>query len=354
MATRFFRKMAALGIMAIGAIGAAALPGHAAYSYYGSGMDVLIGSVENAELNVQCAGGLWLGTSQASQTTTTYTNSFAGIACDDYAGAWLVTAVYGAVATNTAQITAVVNGNTVSSLVVGGTGNTTTGVYGSGVGVWVVCLPVDTSFLHTNGSSNDVSVVIDNKTQGSSATAVFDSRSYYQALVTIAQDDSLNNTLDYAIAVGGGDIGQTSGGYTISRTLDLGDLGGGDVIEADLYAVYAYGDMNQKDAILLNGHSLLGDDVANAKQSGMTTYPNDFVHATVSADDLVAGDNLLKFTVDPSDFAAGSSLESSLRPQLAVLGVTHAVPEPSTIVMIILAGSALAMQFLLKRGIRQV
>ena len=49
-------------------------------------------------------------------------------------------------------------------------------------------------------------------------------------------------------------------------------------------------------------------------------YPTDFVSTSVPTGDLFAADNLLKFTVDPGDFPQGSTLESSLRPEFAVLG----------------------------------
>lgn len=305
-------------------------PALAGFSTYGLGMDVETGSVSNGALNVQVVNNLWSGTSGSSAATNTYTNDFTGIACDTFAKAWLVTTLYGGSNLNTAKITATINGNTVSALTVGnggGVNDANANVYGSSVaGIWVLSLPVNTAYLHADGSANTVSVVVSDKTTG--ATAPFDGRTYYQALVTISQNTSLNNTLDYAFAAGGGDIG-TSTGYVTSRMLNLGSLTSSTSTQADLYAAYIYGDAGQSDALLMNGTSLLGSDVAT--KNGSAAYPADFVHANVSVATLALTNNQLKFSVGAADVSSG---ESSLRPELAVLGVTHPVPEPASLAVL--------------------
>ena len=68
----------------------------------------------------------------------------------------MVTAVYGGSNLNTAKITATVNGNTIASPIVGNAGgvnDANSNVYGSSVaGVWVLSLPINPSYLHTDGS----------------------------------------------------------------------------------------------------------------------------------------------------------------------------------------------------------
>ena len=338
---RQFSKIWIAGTIVLGAACSLSSPAWAGYSLYGLGMDVQTGTVANGALNVQCANNLWSGTSGSGSPTNTYTNTFTGVSCDDYSNAWLVTAVYGGSNLNTAKITATINGQTIDSLTVGnggGINDANPNVYGSSVaGVWVLALPINPSYLHTDGSADVVSVVVSDKTTG--ATSPFDGRSYYQSLVTISQSAGLGKTLDYAFAAGGGDIGQTSGGYVTSRTLDLGAISSQPISQADLYAIYTYGDAGQKDKLLLNGNSLLGDDVA--KKNGSAAYPADFVYANVPTSDLLAADNLLKFTVDPADFPQGSTLESSLRPEFAVLGVAHTVPEPGAIALLAAGGMTL-------------
>lgn len=339
-----------LGAGVIGLVCAIASTANAAYSMYGTGMSVETGTVANGVLHVQCANNLWNSTAGSGSLANTYENTFSGYACDDYAKAWLVTAIYGGSNLNTAKITATVNGHTIASPTVGnldGVNDTNANVYGSSVaGIWVLGLAIDPSYLHTDGSADVVSVAVTDKTQG--ATALFDGRSYYQTLVTISQRAGLDSTLDYAFATGAGDIG-TSTGYVTSRILNLGGLGGPSFGRADLYAGYLYGDANQKDSLRLNGVSLLGDDVAT--KNGTASYPADFVHTSLSAGGLLASNNTLKFTVDAADFPAGSSLEGSLRPEFAVVGVSHAVPEPGTVLL--LAAGAIALPFFAKSRRRQ-
>jgi hypothetical protein len=327
-------------VLAAAMVAASAMPAWAVYSNYGYGMPVETGSYANAALNVQVANDLWLASSQSGQSTSTYTNSFGGLTCDGYAKAWLVTTVYGGTASNTATVTATVNGHTIASPTVGTTTDANTNAFGSTVGLWVLSLPIDPSYLNSNGTANQVSVSIGNKTKGAGASAVFDGRSMYQSLVTVSQDDSLNNTLDYAFAAGGGDIGKAPSSYLTSRTLDMGSLGSGTVTSARAHAIYTYGDLNQKDKLLFNGTALVGDDVAN-KKNGVSspTYPADVIDTDVTSF-VQSGTNSLKFTVDAADFDAGASLETSLRPQLAILDVTRVVPEPATLVLLAFGGVA--------------
>jgi hypothetical protein len=320
----------------------------AAYDKYGVGMDVQTGSVANGVLHVQNYD-LWSNTWGGSQAESVYSQAFTGLTCDSYVKAWLVTEVYGGAITNTAKITATINGHKIAdSLAVGGasSGDTGSNVYGSSVGIWVLSLPIDPSYLNTNGTANQVSVVVGDKTKGAGATSYFDGRSSYQTLVTISQNGNLGTSLDYALAVGGGDIG-TSSGYVTSRTLNLGSFSIDTFVQADLYGTYIYGSNGQMDKLLLNGNSLLGDDVA--KGIGVTDYPSDFVYASVPEADLLATGNTLKYTVDAADFPAGSTRESSVRPEFAILGVTHSVPEPGTISLLGM-GAALFYFCIRRRG----
>jgi hypothetical protein len=82
---------------------------------------------------------------------------------------------------------------------------------------------------------------------------VFNGRSYYQSLVTISQTASLNNTLDYAFAVGNAGIGNASSSYLTSRTVDMGGLSSSSISSAELHAIYTYGTSGLDDAMLLNG-----------------------------------------------------------------------------------------------------
>ena len=310
--------------------GLLAAPAWAGYNQYGLGMDIQTGTVSNGALNVQTVNRLWNNTTPGAndQSPNTYSHSFDGITCDDYAAAWLVTTVYGGSALNTARITATVNGHTIASPVVGNAGgvyDTNPNVYGSSTaGVWVLSIPVSPSYLNTNGATNDVSVTVSDKTKG--ATSYFDGRSYYQALVTVSQTAGLNNTLSYAFAAGGGDIG-TGTGYLNSRTLDMGGIGSRTVTRARAHAIYAYGDYGQADQLLLNGVSLAGNDAANHNNNDTSVnYPADILDVDAMSGLALSGNNQLTFS---------TTGESSLRPELAILEVTQ-TPEPATLGLVAL------------------
>jgi hypothetical protein len=354
MFTKQSRKLRMAGMFVLCAVCSAASPAKAVYSEFGCGMSVETGTVANAALNVQNNGNLWVSTPSVDNGAgqyggvNTYTSSFSGITCDDYAKAWLVTAVYGATTAYTATISVSVNGHSIASPTVGTASDGNSNVYGSSVGIWVLSLPIDTSYLYTDGTPNQVSVVVGGKPQKASGTYELDGRSFYQSLVTISQSASLNNTLDYAFAAGGGDIG-TSTGYVTSRELNLGSLGSDPISQADIYATYTYGD-SKTDALLLNGAAMndLSDSSGALSSNNVAVGPNystaNFVYGDAESYLRAAGDNLLKFTVDSSDVTG--TPDTSLRPQMVVLGVTHAVPEPGTIVLAATAlGTLLAMFF---------
>lgn len=312
-----------------------AVPARADYAPFGLGMTVQTGTVPNGQLHVQAVNNLWSATSLSGIPTNSYVNSFPGINADSYNTAWIVTAVYGGSNLNTARVTVSVNGNQVAAPIVGNAGginDANPNVSGSSVaGIWVLTVPVNASLLNIGSSaSNEISVVVSDKTTG--ATQPFDGRSFYQSLVTVTQTASLNNLLNYSFVSGAGDIGQTSGGFVTNRTLNLGGFNSSlPVTQADLHAIYTYGDAGQQDALLLNGTSLLGNDVAF--KNGTANFPADIVQTSVPTGLLSSMGNQLKFTVDPSDFMGGT-LESSLRPQFAAFSVTQAVPEPSALILV--------------------
>ena len=112
----------------------------------------------------------------------------------------------------------------------------------------------------------------------------------------------------------------------------------GNVSEADLYALYTYGDLNQNDRLRFNGTWLGSSDVAN-KQNGRTdlNYVPDLVSFDVTGSLLA--DNSVTFSVSAADMAG--TRETSLRPSMAALAVYHSVPEPGSVGLLALAGIGL-------------
>ena len=189
----------------------AAVSGQAGYNWGGNGMeDVASGTISNGAVYMQSYGA-W-GTSYTNSSSG-YSTQFTAPACNDVVDARLVLGIYGGSANNLASpLTVTVNGVATSLTVGGGTSSpdtnpeftaSQTNVYGStSSGAWVVSIPV-TGDLNANGSANNVNVKI------SSATG-FDGRIVYASLWDVYQKASLDNTFQYAVAEGSGDIYSTT------------------------------------------------------------------------------------------------------------------------------------------------
>ena len=162
-------------------------------------------------------------------------------------------------------------------------------------------------------------------------------------MLAVYQDVSLNNTFDYVVAEGSGDIYRDenlsySPPKVESRTVDLGPADTMNLTSAQLHALYTYGTDEQNDRLYFNGVQLGGNDVAafDADTSPLD-YGPDLVSFDVIAD--LATTNSLMFTVSDAD-GVPDTREYSLRPHLAVLEVT-AVPEPGTVTVLSLGLLAL-------------
>lgn len=324
-------------------VAGSATPALADYAKYGDGMQVVAsGTVVNGGLDIQ-SSGYWLNSGAAitsSSQTYTLNGSFSGRSCDSVVAARLVLTLWGANASNTAQVDVSINGGSLASLTIGGDGlNGSTAdanpafsanqanVYGGGSGVWLVSIPIaDTSVLKTTDSNNDFSVTITPQYQGGSVP--FDGRVNQVSLIEVYQKASLNNTFQYAIAEGTGDIYKATSGGAAFRTVDLGSVSTAGLQSATLHALYTYGDSGQNDRLYFDGVQLGGNDVAN-HQDGNTAlnFVPDLVRFDVTGNLLSI--NSVRFSVDANDGIPGT-LETSLRPSLAVLEVTS-VPEPVTL-----------------------
>jgi len=321
------------------------VPALAGYAQYGQGMQtVLNGSgIANGALYLQTnstwvnsgtftppAGGNGMPKPYALETT------FSAPACDQVLDARLLMTVWGGTPDYTCGLAVDINGaSALSGLTMGSTSDanptfsdTEPCVYGSGYGVWLVSVPLPAGLMKTDGAANLVSVTVSDETQQ------FDGRIQQVSLLAVYQDASLNNIFDYVVAEGSGDIYRNEDltktpPKVESRTVDLGTADTANVTSAVLHALYTYGTDEQNDRLYFNGAQYGGDDVSNFDaDSSPFDYGPDLVSFDVAAD-LVATNRIL-FTVSDAD-GVPDTREYSLRPQLAVLEVTHAVPEPATI-----------------------
>ena len=332
--------LAAGAVIAFGAGSASA-----GFILNGAGMQTVLSgsSLNNAALDVQTNTTWPPGTTVPGKPYTLNTG-FAGQTCDNIATARLLMTVWGGTANYTCNLKVSLNGasDPFADITMGGTGDANpmfdgvhASVYGGGSGLWLVAVPVPVAALNKNGAANNVSVTV-------TTSDSFDGRIQQLTLASVYQKASLNNRLDYFIAEGTGDIYATPdvpNGKVDSRTAALNTGGNiGNVSEADLYALYTYGDLNQNDRLRFNGTWLGSSDVAN-KQNGRTdlNYVPDLVSFDVTGSLLA--DNSVTFSVSAADMAG--TRETSLRPSMAALAVYHSVPEPGSVGLLALAGIGL-------------
>ncbi len=279
--------------------------------------NVLSGTVANGALFWQSTTN-WVNTTPAKPYAVT--NNYALPACDSIAVARIVATIWGGTANYVSEMTVTVNGTNLPAanpLVFGTTTDTnavfsatSANAYGSGSGVWLVTLPVPASMLFTDGTLNNI-VVSQNTTTG------FDGRVQHVTLLVVYQSSALNNTFDYAIAEGGGDIYKSPAGTQVSqRTVTFDAVHPATATAATLNVLYTYADA-LNDRLYFNGTQFGGDNVAQFDTSVVNNGPS------VLSFDVLA--NLV--TTNTVTFSLGADVpgtpETSLRPQLAALAVTR-------------------------------
>ena len=157
-------------------------------------------------------------------------------------------------------------------------------------------------------------------------TNQFDGRVVYASLWDVYQNASLNNSFQYSVAEGSGDIytpGYASGTVP-SRTIDFGGFNTSNLQSAQLDTLYTYVHAGQDNLLFMNGGTLGGNP---AVSSGATYAP---VQASFNVtSNLSPSDNSIKFSVDPADGVTAPAPGSlgdygspMLRPQVAILAAT--------------------------------
>lgn len=301
----------------------------AEFSSAGHGMRKIAGSVvANGELFIETKP-TWINTSTPPKPYIVDTY-FKVPHCDNIVFGRLVMTLWGGTANYSCSLNVEVNGTNILSappLIFGTTNDTNPvfsaslpSVYGSGYGVWLVGLPIMPDHLYKDGSSNHIRITVETADN-------FDGRINQVTLIAVYQNQSLNNTFEYFIAEGSGDIYRSpSGAQVDSINITLGETTITNPISARLYAVYTYGDTGQNDRLFLNGVQLDSDDVATwDKTSSGLDYGPSFVSFDVRS--AVSANNVVRFSVSATDVPG--TRESSLRPQLAVLGISGAPQPPS-------------------------
>ncbi len=304
-------------------------PAHAGFAAQGQGLQVVLaGAAPN--------GALYL------ETRPTWTNVaipdkpytveawFALPRCETVAVSRLVLTVWGGTSSYVCHLGARINGTNLpfaAPLVFGTASDANASfsaslpsVYGSGSGVWAIALPVPGAMLHRDGASNRVELTV-------TTPDSFDGRIHQVTLLAVYQDAALNNTFEYAIAEGSGDLYRTPvAPQADARTVALGAANPTNAAAARLHALYTYADIGQNDRLYFNGVQLGGDDAAGWDKAASSM---DYGPTALSFDVLgsLAASNAVTFSVSAADVPG--TRESSLRPQLAALEVTRPPAAPS-------------------------
>jgi hypothetical protein len=353
---RRFSKRRIIRAGTVAALCAIAVPAWAGYLVNGYDFGpVQSGSgLANTAANVQ-TNPLWSASGTGQNVTTTFTLP----QCQTVDFSRLYLDVYGGTPYKTAQVTATLNGIALPTLNIGGTGNlddsnpatrdpNATCVYGSGFGYWEIGYAGVASLLKTNGSANSLTYTVSSGTN-------FDGRTYGATLVTVYSDPGIHQTLDYQLFEGDAMMrGSTSTSppypqQNLGRSLTITGVNASNVTSAMYTAGYAGGHNGQLDQVYFNENALgiaagLGNDVAHA---GYATEVHSF---DVSGDNLAAIDTV-RYSIDGA--ALGGTGESTLYPDFGLLTVTHPVPEPSTVVLLVTGtGVFLMMRWRNRRWVR--
>jgi hypothetical protein len=303
--------------------------GFAEFATAGHGLQpVLVGTAAHAALHVETRS-TWTNLAIPAKPYEVQT-TFTLPACDAIPASRLVVTLWGGTANYTARLAIDINDAPLpeaAPLLFGSTNDTHAvhapagpSVYGSGSGVWLVGIPIPPSALHRDGSPNHVRLTLETPDG-------FDGRVNQVTLVAVHQSAGLDQTLDYFVAEGSGDIYRTpSGSQVDARSVLLGPVNAAGAKAARLRALYTYGDVAQNDRLFLNGTQLGSDDVANYDKTitGLDFGP---VLAEFAVLPFLASENRVTFSVGAAEVPG--TRETSLRPQLAILEIARD-PVPSS------------------------
>ena len=363
MTMREFCKTWVAGAMAVSAVCWTATAARAGYLTNGYDLEL----VQSGTALANTAASLQTKPLNLAGTLNTVaTTSFTIPSCQTVDYARLYLDIFGGTPYHSAQLTATVNGHVLPTVTIGGTGDTsgtgtpgdgnpttgapnTTCVYGSGFGYWQVALANVASWLNTNGSANTVTFTTSDPTSSN-----FDGRMYGASLATVYTDPSIQQSLDYQLFEGDGYMRQakqtTNPPYpdkNLSRSLAITGVNTSDVIAATYTAGYATGHAAQTDQLYINGTALgptasLGNNIARSDS-------NTEVHS-FNVQPYLQGTNTVNYSIDQS--LLGGTGESSIHADVAMLTVTHPVPEPGTLALMA-AGSAALLALWRKRSSRK-
>lgn len=330
-----FKLMALLGFVFLAIV--AATPAMAGFSLGGYTPQVVqSGTGLNNGATFFQSVRLWDVSGAGTQVNTSLTlPSFQTI---DFARLYLD--VYGGTAAYTGHVAVTVNGHALSPINVGGGASDTnptfdatkTCVYGSGVGQWQLAIAGVSGYLKTDGSANNIGVLV------TSTSGNFDGRLVDASLVGVYQDSSVHQKLDYYLAEGDGYMRKppaspTYGNAPYQRQIAFNGLNTASVISATYTTLYTHGDAGQADRQYFNGNQLGSNDVAIGAYG---QYGPDLTTFNVAS--FLTTNSAVLYDANTVGSTAG---ETSILAKIELLDVTHPLPEPATLTLLMLAGVAI-------------
>lgn len=330
------------------AAGMAFMSGSAWAGFQASGYDLQVVDsavgLENAAVSYQT-----IPTWSASGLNTPVSRNFTLPACQNIHFARLYLDVWGGSNYKNARATVTVNGTALPVIDFGNTGTVSAistydanptfnaganCVYGSGAGAWQIGFSGIADLLHTDGTANTINVTISDP-QGSQ----FDGRMYGISLVSVYQDPSIDQTLDYYLAEADGTMrsGQpNSYGSPNQRSLTLSGLNTTNVNSAVYHAGYTHGNTasgtSNLDQLYFNGTALgVGNDVSTGDA---INYPPNNLAFDVSG--YLAANPTVRYSVNSAEL--GGTGDTYLRANIGLLEIAHPIPEPATLGLLVLGG----------------
>jgi hypothetical protein len=314
------------------------VPAKAGYSQPGYDLSVVQSSqgLANTAISYQ-TNPTWGGSGLNKNITTLFSSSV----CQTTDFARLYLDVWGGTNAFTSTLTASLNGTALNTVLINGSSDSNptfdaaqTCVYGSGSGMWQIAYSGIASLLKTDGTQNELTFKV------TDPNGQFDGRTICASLVTVYSDPSIHQTLDYYLAEADGTLRKTPGtnNSPATRTLTLSGINTSNVTGATYIAGYTHGTSGENDQLYFNGRAL-----GNSSNDLALGTSSDFGPSNLSFD--VAGylnaTNTTKYSVAAAD--VGSTGESYLRANIAILAVTHPVPEPSSIFLLLTGGGVLML-----------
>jgi len=339
-----FRHRGLVGAVAAAAISLMTAPAWA--SWVAPGYDLQIVKSEQGLIHTSVGyltNPLW-GVSGRDVPVET---SFTLPACDGIQFSRLYLDVWGGTNTYTCTVTAALNGAALQTVAIGGQTDTNptfdvtkTCAYGTGSGMWQIAYAGVNDLLKTDGSANVLNFLVNDPNNQ------FDGRTICASLVGVYTDPTVTTTLDYYLAEADGTLRRTPGtnNSPSERTLTFHGLDTENVVSAIYRAGYTHGTTNEKDQLYFNGTALgtSSNDVALGTSSDYG--PNNIAYDVSS---YLTETNTVLYSANSA--IVGSTAEGYVRANIALLEVTHAVPEPSPVVLLGMGAATL----LLARKIRR-